>query len=1249
MAIYHLRVKEFSISRGQSAVAAVAYRRAANLLNEATGQWLSYSNKPHVVHSEFAIPEGSPNWVKDLSVLPGNKASQKFWSQVEHHNTRANSRLANEVVLALPVELSVEQNIDLIRQFVSEKLLSRGLVSDWSYHDVPGNPHVHIMVQTRPLSENGFGPVMKSIRDEDGTVKRSQNGKIEYALFGISKLDLPDIREAWASIQNYHLAKHELDIRVDHRSYEEQEIALVPTTHIGVGANAIAARGRPLDRIGRNREIHAINSQAVIENPEIILEKITSQRSVFSDRDIAREVFRYTDSREDYQSVLLRIGASDNLIALAAPVYDPVSDKEIVPATYTTRTVFENEYSILENAEKLHRQDTFYIPEKRVQAAISAFEGEKKFDLSDEQKAVIRYVTRAQGIATVVGYAGAGKSTVMNVVRQAYEANGSRVFGAALAGVAVDGLRESSGINSRTIRSWEVNWERDKRNLQAGDVFVLDEAGMVSSRQMRTIVEHVEKAGAKLIIVGDHRQLQPIMSGAAFRGIADNVGYRELTGIIRQRNPEHVEASLHLAKGETRQALELHERLGNIRITPKGADARLQVVQEWGASWKAGNDAIILTHRNEDVDALNQHARSLLKDAGGLQNEFSLTTSKGTKSFAVGDKIIFLEGDYETGLKNGSVAFITSYEPHTRSLTIETDSGQAISFDPGRYNAFSYGYAQTIHKSQGKTVDDAFVYATGMMDAQLSYVALTRHRDNVRLITSPDAFRDRDDFYNRLSKDGQKEVSFLHRHTQDYADALRGFMERRDLGTPSDWKAAVERTVNHWKGRLERISERLRSVRQRLFPGQGIDAKQEQTISDRTQAVAPSPTRPVPAALPVRSYPVMSDSVRQAVARLQHSFTHAERMDTDRSRRDVIRSSQSTIVDGSSAHEVRAFLAGIKDVLAPTTILAAGQKFNAEKLAPALSQYAQSDWQKIENDWHALHVLARASFAVGQYDVARLLNSDSQENRIEASYEKSVSLWRTPEKEFIPAMSAFKETIPQTVSRIVESHPEALQAAKFMEQDLANCYIDAPKISRLFIHDVRNGVNIHETLAMVETDPEQIGDMHGKRNFLGRTDDERAVALAAVPAAVSAMSHFATRYDNLTKDVTRKETLFREQMRTGLPGLSQGASSFIERFNDPSANREQLLNSDEAKPARREIGEFMASFTERFGKFENSPAESERFNRVAATLDPQIAAEVAAQVQHVKSAGQNIDLHSSAYSLGQSQQLSQSRGNDIEV
>ncbi|MCM0753526.1 hypothetical protein DEA98_28630 (plasmid) [Brucella pseudogrignonensis] len=109
--------------------------------------------------------------------VAGRSAFAKFWSQVEHHNTRINSRLANEIVLALPIELTSDQNIDLVRQFVSEKLTSRGLVADWSYHAVPENPHVHIMVQTRPLSENGFGPVMKPVLDNEGNISRDKTAR----------------------------------------------------------------------------------------------------------------------------------------------------------------------------------------------------------------------------------------------------------------------------------------------------------------------------------------------------------------------------------------------------------------------------------------------------------------------------------------------------------------------------------------------------------------------------------------------------------------------------------------------------------------------------------------------------------------------------------------------------------------------------------------------------------------------------------------------------------------------------------------------------------------------------------------------------------------------------------------------------------------------------------------------------------------------------------------------------------------
>lgn len=411
----------------------------------------------------------------------------------------------------MPRELTVKENVDLVRAFVADQLSARGLVVDWAYYDIPDNPHVHIVVQTRPLTETGFGPAVQPRREEDGGVHRQANGKIDYKRFGLGKLDLIPIRAAWAAALNRHMALQGLDIRMDHRSFKDQGLSLLPSDHIGVSATAIDRQGGVSQRGARNKATALINEQMLLNEPELILEKLSAQQSVFSDRDIAGEIFRYTESRKAYQQVKLRIGASEKLIAIRAPIYDCASNKEIQPALYTTQSVFETEYRLLDSARRLAGKTTFYVPERRLQQAQFAFERQAGYSLSDEQKAVLRYVSGPSAIAAVVGYAGAGKSSVMHVIRQAYQANGCRIFGAALAGVAVDGLRRTSGIDSRTVCSWAINWAQGKRLLKAGDVFVLDEAGMVCSQQMLTIIEQVRRADAKLILLGDHRQLQPIM------------------------------------------------------------------------------------------------------------------------------------------------------------------------------------------------------------------------------------------------------------------------------------------------------------------------------------------------------------------------------------------------------------------------------------------------------------------------------------------------------------------------------------------------------------------------------------------------------------------------------------------------------------------------------------------------------------------------------------------------------------------
>src|SRR5436305_1944245 len=157
-----------------------------------------------------------------------------------------------------------------------------------------------------------------------------------------------------------------------------------------------------------------------------------------------------------------------------------------------------------------------------------------RFGLSEEQKEAVRYLTGDERIRAVVGLAGAGKSTLLAAARRAWEADRYTVHGAALAGKAAEELERSSGIKARTLASWELAWSQGRDRLGRDDVFVIDEAGMVPSRQLARVLAEVERRAAKIVLVGDAMQLQPIEAGAAFRAVTERVGYVELQGIRRQ-------------------------------------------------------------------------------------------------------------------------------------------------------------------------------------------------------------------------------------------------------------------------------------------------------------------------------------------------------------------------------------------------------------------------------------------------------------------------------------------------------------------------------------------------------------------------------------------------------------------------------------------------------------------------------------------------------------------------------------------
>jgi Ti-type conjugative transfer relaxase TraA len=745
MAVPHFSVSIVARGSGRSAVLSAAYRHCAKMDYEREARTIDYTRKQGLLHEEFVIPADVPEWLQsmiaDRSV---SGASEAFWNKVEEFEKRSDAQLAKDVTIALPIELSVEQNIELVRDFVARHITAQGMVADWVFHDAPGNPHIHLMTTLRPLAEDGFGSKKVAVTGPDGKVLRNDGGKIVYELWAGGINDFNAFRDGWFTCQNRHLALAGLDIRIDGRSFERQGIELTPTIHLGVGTKAIERKAQgaeekaALDRLELQEERRTENARRIQRNPEIVLDLITREKSVFDERDVAKILHRYIDDASLFQSLMARILQSPQTLRLDRERAAFATGVR-VPAKYTTRELIRLEAEMASRAMWLSQRSSHSVRKPILEATFARHE-----QLSDEQKAAIEHVAGGERIAAVIGRAGAGKTTMMKAAREVWEAAGYRVVGGALAGKAAEGLEKEAGIVSRTLSSWELRWNQGRGQLDEKTVFVLDEAGMVSSRQLALFVDAVTKAGAKLVLIGDPDQLQPIEAGAAFRAIADRVGYAELETIYRQKDQWMRDASLHLARGNVATALDAYEQAGLVQAHWTRQDAIGGLIESWNQDFDPGKTTLMLAHRRLDVRELNQLARAKLVERGIVGEGFAFKTEDGPRRFAAGDQIVFLKNEGSLGVKNGMLAKVV--EAANGRIVAEIGDGEnstQVIVEQRFYANVDHGYATTIHKSQGASVDRVKVLASSTLDRHLTYVAMTRHREAAELHVGMEEFTNR--------------------------------------------------------------------------------------------------------------------------------------------------------------------------------------------------------------------------------------------------------------------------------------------------------------------------------------------------------------------------------------------------------------------------------------------------------------------------------------------------------------------------
>lgn len=352
--------------------------------------------------------------------------------------------------------------------------------------------------------------------------------------------------------------------------------------------------------------------------------------------------------------------------------------------------------------------------------------------LGDEQaEMVTRLTTSGNGIDVVCAAAGTGKTYTLDAAREAWEASGHRVIGAALAGIAAQELQSTAAIPSSTMAMLQIDLDARRERLDEHTVVVIDEAGMAGTRSLAPILQAADEAGAKVVLVGDPRQLPEIDAGGVLTGLAKRLEPIELSDNRRQRCEWERRALDELRSGDVDAAFEAYRDNERIVTAPTAIDVRRTMVADWWSHRVAGDSVAMSAFRRGDVDDLNGRARAYLVRAGEVSGPELVLNER---PYQAGDQVVCLRNNRHLGVRNGTRATIDEVDADRKTITIGLGDRPVVL--PKDYLAdgnIAHGYATTIHKTQGATVDRGLVLGTDELFRERGYVALSRGRTSNHL------------------------------------------------------------------------------------------------------------------------------------------------------------------------------------------------------------------------------------------------------------------------------------------------------------------------------------------------------------------------------------------------------------------------------------------------------------------------------------------------------------------------------------
>jgi conjugative relaxase-like TrwC/TraI family protein len=428
---------------------------------------------------------------------------------------------------------------------------------------------------------------------------------------------------------------------------------------------------------------------------------------------------------------------------LAERAVSVVADRALEERRWSTPDLLAVEQRLVESATGRTDEQTAVASHQAVREALAAHP-----TTGADQQAMVRDLCQGgQGVALVVGRAGTGKTFALGVARHAWQLDGYRLLAAAPTGIATMSLQGEGFEEVATCDRLLADLDRGREELDPRTAVVVDEAGMVGSRKLGRLLEHAHQARAKVVLVGDDRQLAAIDAGGGFRALRLRLGASELTENRRQHLAWEREALDLVRSGLVEEAVAAYRAHDRVVAADSKPAATLALLQDWWAAWQEAErdpaeEVVVLAARRTEVDRLNSACQELLAARGHLGAE---RLQVEDRQLAVGDRVVCGHNAIgELGVANGSRGAITALDPQDRTLTVRLDGADGWevvlprSYLDGRGRGernrrVDLAYATTGHRAQGLTRGRALVRLTGTEDVNWLYVQLSRARQDTRL------------------------------------------------------------------------------------------------------------------------------------------------------------------------------------------------------------------------------------------------------------------------------------------------------------------------------------------------------------------------------------------------------------------------------------------------------------------------------------------------------------------------------------